>query len=138
MTILISFFFFQFQEKKGIGFFQLFFRFFLFLFHSIPRIPTPHSQHSHPESLHSPHSQHSHPHSPHSHPDSPHSHPDYPHSDHSSHSVPRFPIPAFTDSLLQILLRLKSRSARGAIPSSFYGHTYFALSTKWMSSPSRK
>ena len=44
-----------------------------------------------------------------------------------------------------LLLRLKSRSARGAFHHpAFMGscptisHTYFALSTKWMSSPSRK
>ena len=41
MTILISFFFFQFQEKKKIWFYKFFFRFFLFLFHSVPRIRTP-------------------------------------------------------------------------------------------------
>ena len=34
-------FFFQFQEKKKIWFYKNFFRFFLFLFHSIPRIRTP-------------------------------------------------------------------------------------------------
>ena len=39
------------------------------------------------------------PHSPHSHLDSPRSHPDSPRSHHSPHSVLRFPIPAFTDSL---------------------------------------
>ena len=39
MTILISFL--QFQEKNKIGFYKLFFRFFLFLFHSIPQIPIP-------------------------------------------------------------------------------------------------
>ena len=82
-------------------------------------IPTFSSRHSHPDS---PHSQHSHPDSPHSHSYSPHSysdsphfhpysshfHPDPPHSPHLHHafwhshhllhSVPRFPIPAFTDS----------------------------------------
>ena len=70
-------------------------------------IPTPSSLHSHPDSLHSHHnSHHSHVDSPysyldshHSHPDSPHSHPDSPHSHHSPHSIPWFPIPAFTDSL---------------------------------------
>ena len=40
----------------------------------------------------------SHPYSPHSHLSSPYFHPDSPHSHHSPHSVPRFPIPAFTDS----------------------------------------
>ena len=46
---------------------------------------------------------------------------------------------------LCLLLRLKSRSARGAFHHpTFMGscptisHTYFALSTKWTSSPSRK
>ena len=39
MTILISFL--QFQEKNKIRFYKLFFRFFQFLFHSIPRIPIP-------------------------------------------------------------------------------------------------
>ena len=58
----------------------------------------PYSPHSHPESLHSyPHSPHSHTDSSHSHPYFLHSHPLFP---HSPHSVPRFPIPAFTDSLL--------------------------------------
>ena len=50
----------------------------------------------------SPNSPHSHHHSPHSHPDYTHSHPyslhSHPHSPHSTHSVRRFPIPAFTDS----------------------------------------
>ena len=52
-----------------------------------------------------PDSPYSHPHSPHSRTDSPYSHldfqrsrPDSPCSHHSPHSVPRFPIPAFTDS----------------------------------------
>ena len=40
MTILISFFF-QFQEKRKLNFINFFFVFFLFLFHSIPCIPTP-------------------------------------------------------------------------------------------------
>ena len=39
MTILISFL--QFQEKNKIRFYKLFFRFFQFLCHSIPRIPIP-------------------------------------------------------------------------------------------------
>ena len=46
---------------------------------------------------------------------------------------------------LCLLLRLKSRSSRGAFHhSAFMGscptisHTFFALSTKWMSCPSRK
>ena len=38
MNILISF---QFQKKKKIGFYQLCFRFLLFLFHYIPCISTP-------------------------------------------------------------------------------------------------
>ena len=83
-------FFFQFQEKKKIGFYE---RFFVFI--SIPF----YSPHSHP------YSQHSHPYSPHSHPESPHFHPDSAHS----HPIPRFPtlIPLipFPDSqhrLLQI------------------------------------
>ena len=70
---------------------------------SSPIFPTshpdfPHSYHSHPDSHAfppwSPHSHHSHSDSPHSH----HSHPVSSHSHHSPHSVPRFPIPAFTDS----------------------------------------
>ena len=61
---------------------------------------SPHdSPHSYPDSHHSPpDSHHSHPDSPHSLPDSLHSHLDSPHSYHSLHSVPRFLIPAFTDS----------------------------------------
>ena len=104
MTILISFFFFQFQEKKKIGFYKpnCFFSICISFY----------CQHSHPYSPHSdPHSQHFHPDSPHSHPDSPHSyldsphfHPDSPRSHHSPHSVPRFPIPAFTDICLFIYL----------------------------------
>ena len=57
-----------------------------------------HSLHSHPDS------HHSHPDSPHFHPDSPHSHPDSPCSHYSHHSVPQFPIPAFTDSLTKLLI----------------------------------
>ena len=71
----------------------------------------PDSPHSHPHSLHS------HPDSPHSHPDSPHSHPDFPcfHPDstrfhHTSHSVPHFPIPAFTDS--QANLRVNTEKSK--------------------------
>ena len=78
---------------------------------------SPHSHpdflHSDPDSPHSPHSQLFQSHSLHSHPDSMHSHPvswlshpgslrshpDSPRSHHSPHSVPRFPIPAFADSL---------------------------------------
>ena len=42
MTILILFlFFFSILGKKKIGFYKLFFRFFLFLFHPIPRILIP-------------------------------------------------------------------------------------------------
>ena len=74
----------------------------------IPAFPT-WSPYSHPDSPHShPDSPHSHPDSPHSysdsqpshqsHPNSPYFYPDSPHSHHSLHSVPRFPILAFTDS----------------------------------------
>ena len=73
----------------------------------IPRIPNLDSPHSHPDSLHS------HPDSPHSHFDSPHPHPNFPRSypdslrsHHSPHSVPRFPIPAFTYSLFLSLTHL--------------------------------
>ena len=79
--------------------------------HSHPDFP-----HSHPDSHHSyhgsdhshPDSPHSHPNFPHSHPDPPHSHPDSPHSHHSLHSVPRFPIPAFIDSLVESYILSKS------------------------------
>ena len=115
MTILI---FFQIQLKKRIGFYKL--SFYFFRFNLLPAFPprfpafpplipgistliliilTPipcifflDSPHSHPDSPHS------HPDSPHFHPDSPNSHPDSPHSHHSLHSVPRFPILAFTHS----------------------------------------
>ena len=71
----------------------------------------PYSPHSHPDSLHShpdsphyyPDSSHSNPDSPHSHQDSPHSHLDSPRSHYSPHSVPRFPIPGFTDRLLRLI-----------------------------------
>ena len=54
---------------------------------------------SHPDSTHFQRDcPRSHPDSPHSHPDSSYSHPDSPHYHHSPHSVPRFPILAFTDS----------------------------------------
>ena len=72
--------------------------------HYLPHSPDshPHFLYSHPDYPHShldsPHSQHFHSHSPRSHPDFPRSHPDSPRSHHSPHSVPRFPIPAFTDS----------------------------------------
>ena len=123
MTILISLFFFNFRKKRKLDFINFFFSFFSISIpfdspHSHPYFPHshPHSPHSHPDSSHFPHSQHSHPHSPHSHPDSLHSHldsprsqpdyprsqPDSPHSHHSPHSVPRFLIPAFTDSLKAI------------------------------------
>ena len=46
----------------------------------------------------------SHPDSPHSRPYYPHSHTDSPHSHHSPHSIPQFPIPAFTDSRMHWLL----------------------------------
>ena len=41
MTILISFFFFNFREKRKLDFINFIFRFFLFLFHSITHISTP-------------------------------------------------------------------------------------------------
>ena len=92
--------------------------------HSYPQFPTfpaysphchpyyplsyPASQHSHPDS---PHSHHSHPDYLHSYPDSPHSHHSHPDSPQFSpwfsafssfsHSVLRFPIPAFTESPLK-------------------------------------
>ena len=68
----------------------------------------PDSSHSHTDSPHSHHLDYpcSHPDFPHCHPDFPQSYPDSPRfhlnslrSHHSPHSVPRFPIPAFTDSL---------------------------------------
>ena len=82
-------------------------------FHPDSQHSYPHSPHSHPDSSHShPDSPQSHPDSPHSNPDPPHSHldsprshpespcshPDSPRSHHFPHSVPRFPIPSFTDS----------------------------------------
>ena len=70
----------------------------------------PDSPHSHAEFLHShPDSPHSHLDSPRSHPGSPRSHPDSLHSHHSPHSVPRFPIPTFTDSQCQLPRQLKLR-----------------------------
>ena len=85
MTILTSSFF-NFSKKK-IGFYKLSFRF--FYFNSISRIPTliSHIPTQIPRISH-PDFGHSHPYSLHSHP----------HSPHSPHSVPRFPIQAFTDS----------------------------------------
>ena len=93
MTILISFF--QLQQKKKIGFYKLSFRF--FYLNSIPRIPTlipriptfptlitciPNLIARIPTPI----------------PASP-----LPrHSPHSPHSVPRFPIPAFTGSFLSL------------------------------------
>ena len=76
----------------------------LYSLHFHPDSPhsRPSSPHSHPDSLHSHHfhsdSPHLHPDSPHSHSDSPHSHPDSRPSHHFCHSVPRFPIPAFTEA----------------------------------------
>ena len=103
------FFFFQFQKKKikldFINFFFVFFYFYSILFLAFAPLFTafPPWFLAFPLRLpHSPHSQHSHPHFPHSHSDSPHHHHDSPHyhpdSPLSHHSVPRFPIPAFTDS----------------------------------------
>ena len=87
------------------------YRTYLTSFHPDSPDSHPYSYNSHPNSPHShPDSPHSHPDSPHSlhfHPDSPHSpysHPDSPHSHHSPHSVPWFPILAFTDSRNQICL----------------------------------
>ena len=78
------------------------------IFTLIPLISTPYSPYSHPyssQSLHfhpdSLHSHHSHPDLSDSHPDSSyshHSHPGSRQSHHSSHSIPWFSIPAFTDS----------------------------------------
>ena len=74
-------------------------RSFPFIFISSRR-SNPHFPHSHCYSLHShPDSRHSHLYSLHSHLYSLHSHPDFPHSHHSPHSISRFPIPGFTDSL---------------------------------------
>ena len=56
---------------------------------------------------HSSHSSHFHPDSTHSHLYSLHSHP---HSPHSPHSFPRFPIPAFTDSLKNITVLSLTKS----------------------------
>ena len=134
-------FLFQFRKKRKLDFINFFFVFFLFLFHSIPRIPTlipriPTPIPAFPPwfpactlsflafptpfpafSPHSPHSHHDFPHSdldsPHSHRDSPRYHHDSSRSDRDSprsrrdpprshdspHSVLRFPIAAFTDSL---------------------------------------
>ena len=77
MTILIFFFFFQFQGKKKIGFYKLFLCFFSIsiLFYS---------PHSHPDFLHS------HPDSLHSYLDSPHSHP-IPHIPHIPTHIPYIP-----------------------------------------------
>ena len=108
-------------------YFYKFAHFFLFLslttvvihqFHSYTKILTliplirtpsfPDSHHSHLDSSHSHpdfHPSHSDSlHSLHSHPDSHHSHPDSPCSHYSHHSVPQFPIPAFTDSLAKLLI----------------------------------
>ena len=75
----------------------------------IPLIPTPNSPHSHSFPLHSypdfPHSHHSYPnslHSHHSHHDFRHYHADSPHFNHSPHFDPRFLIPAFTDSQVNV------------------------------------
>ena len=82
MTILI--FFFNFSKTNFINFH------FGFLFQL-------YSPHSHTDSWHSyPYSLHSHPYSWYAQ----HSHPDFPNFHHFPHSVPRFPIPTFTDSLI--------------------------------------
>ena len=115
MTILISLFF-QFQGKKKIGFYKLF-----------------HSLHSHPDSPHfHPYSPHSHPDIPHSQPDSLHSHfippppphslhfhPDSSHAHHSVHSIPQFPIPAFTECVAECVYLCPQREER---TSSSWGH----------------
>ena len=61
----------------------------------------PDSSHSHTDSPHSHHLDYprSHPDFSRSYPDYPRFHPNYQRSHHSPHSVPQFPIPAFTDSL---------------------------------------
>ena len=122
------FFFFNVREKRKLDFINFFFAFFPISIpfssrHSHPYFPHfhPYSPHSHPDSPYShPDSPHSkprfpafHPGSPHSHFDSPHPHPNFPRSypdslrsDHSPHSVPRFPIPAFTYSLFLSLTHL--------------------------------
>ena len=41
MAILFSFFLFNFRKKRKLDFINFFFRFFPFLFHSVPNIPTP-------------------------------------------------------------------------------------------------
>ena len=90
--------FFLFPLKNRIGFFNFHFGFSISTYspHFLPDYP-----HSHPDSPHShPNSPHSPPDSPHPYPDSPHYHPGSPHLHHFLHSVPRFPIPVFTDSLL--------------------------------------
>ena len=85
MTILISFFV-SISTKRKL--YKLSFRFLSF--------NSPHSLYFHTDFSHSqPHSTHSHPNSPQSHSYSLHYHPQ---SSHSPYSVPRFPIPAFTDS----------------------------------------
>ena len=83
------FFFFNFRKKRKLNFINFYFVFSIsVLFPTFPPLfPTfPLSFPTFP------------PHSPHSHRNSPHFYPDFPHSHHSSHSIPRFPITAFTDS----------------------------------------
>ena len=125
MTILISFFF-NFRKKRKLDFINLFFVFFsisipFYSLHSHPNSLHSHpdsshfhpdSLHSHPDSPYSSNSQHSLPHSPRSHSDSPRSYPDsalfhlytlfIPFIRSYPHSVPRFFIPAFTDSHLSL------------------------------------
>ena len=91
----------------------------------IPLIPTPSSPHSHP------YSSHSHPDSPHSHPDSPHSHhsqADSPHSHHSPHSVPRFPIPAFTDSQISTHVYVNNQTQN---TKAYSINSTRSLKTRW-------
>ena len=130
MKILIFFFFFQFWEQRKLDFIKFFFVFFYFypiLFSHpilcnptlIPRISTLISSIPiwFPTFLafltFLPHSPHSQPDTPHSRLDSPRSHPDSQRSNPFLHSVPRFPIPAFTDSLLLISLSVNQTSFFG-------------------------
>ena len=144
MTILISFvFFFVFFNfsKKKIGFYKLLFCSFYFnsiprilnLIHQIPtpiphiltmihriptpipRIPTPHSPHSHPDSSHS-------------HPYSLHFHSSPRHSSHPPHSVPRFHIPAFKDRPLDNdISHIHQRAPLSAAPCSLSRFNSFTI-----------
>ena len=115
MTILISFFS-SFRKKRKLVLINFFFVFFSI---SIPF----YSSHSHPCSPHS------HPDSLHSDLNSPRSHPDSTRSHHSPHSVPRFPILAFTDSHIksQIYVVSKNKIAYlfNTLPLFVYTHLFF-------------